>query len=175
MLDHPRQTDQVSRFAEPSSDPARQIDRDLDGFIQDMGELLTRSSNPHLDLHSVLATKIVLRYIETQPLTPDALVELVSSLRAALHNGSLKQARLPAVPIDQSVTADYLICLEDGHQCKSLQRYLKHKFQLSPHAYRLRWGLPADYPMVAENYSRHRSYLARSHQLGRYERNKPRV
>lgn len=73
----------------------------------------------------------------------------------------------PAVPIDQSVTPDYLVCLEDGKRLKLLKRYLRAHYDLTPEAYRLKWGLPADYPMAAPNYSRSRSHMAKRSGLGR--------
>ena len=72
----------------------------------------------------------------------------------------------PAVPIKQSVTADFLICLEDGKQFKSLKRHLRTHYNLSPEEYRRKWGLPVDYPMVAPNYAAARSKLAKEMGLG---------
>lgn len=79
--------------------------------------------------------------------------------------GGLRK-RQPAVPIDQSVTPDFLICLEDGKKLKLLKRHLKQAFNMTPAQYRARWGLPDDYPMVAENYSKVRSKLAQENGLG---------
>jgi predicted transcriptional regulator len=70
-------------------------------------------------------------------------------------------ARVPAVPIEQSVADDYLVCLEDGHRLKTLKRYIRRHYDLTPQQYRARWGLPEDYPMVAPSYARLRSALAR--------------
>ena len=70
-------------------------------------------------------------------------------------------ARAPAVPIEQSVVDDYLVCLEDGRQLKTLKRYIRRNYDLTPQQYRARWGLPPDYPMVAPSYARLRSSLAR--------------
>lgn len=72
----------------------------------------------------------------------------------------------PAVPIDQSIQPDYLVCLEDGVQKKMLKRYLQTRYDMTPDDYRARWGLPADYPMVAPNHSKRRSALARESGLG---------
>ena len=69
--------------------------------------------------------------------------------------------RSPAVPIDKSVTRDYIVCLEDGRHLKTLRRYIKRKYSLTPDQYRARWGLPDDYPMVAPGYSQLRSSLAK--------------
>jgi predicted transcriptional regulator len=68
--------------------------------------------------------------------------------------------RVPAVPIDRSITRDYIVCLDDGRRLKTLRRYLKRKYSLTPDQYRQRWGLPDDYPMVAPGYSELRSSLA---------------
>jgi len=68
--------------------------------------------------------------------------------------------RVPAVPIDKSVTRDYLVCLDDGRRLKTLRRYIKRKYSLTPDQYRERWSLPDDYPMVAPGYSELRSSLA---------------
>lgn len=75
-----------------------------------------------------------------------------------------KQA--PAVPVKKSITADHLVCLEDGRQMKMLKRHLQNAYGMSPTQYREKWGLPADYPMVAPNYAQHRSSLAKKIGLG---------
>ena len=74
---------------------------------------------------------------------------------------------VPAVPIEESVSNEYITCLEDGQNYKSLKRHLRSKFGLSPKAYREKWGLPTDYPMVAKNYSIERSRLAKRTGLGK--------
>ena len=73
----------------------------------------------------------------------------------------------PAVPIEDSLTDDYLICLEDGSQFQSLKRHLRVKYNMTPEAYREKWGLPRDYPMVAPNYAKRRSELAKKTGLGK--------
>ncbi len=72
----------------------------------------------------------------------------------------------PAVPIKRSVFPDYIVCLEDGKKLKMLKRHLKTAYGMTPEEYRERWGLPADYPMVAPNYAEHRSNLAKKIGLG---------
>ena len=72
----------------------------------------------------------------------------------------------PAVPVKKSVTAEYIICLEDGKKLKMLKRHLKTAYDMTPDEYRERWGLPRDYPMVAPNYAKHRSSLAKKIGLG---------
>ena len=73
----------------------------------------------------------------------------------------------PAIPIKRSVTPEYIICLEDGKKLKMLKRYLRSNYSLTPEEYRTKWGLPADYPMVAPNYAAQRSEFAKKIGLGR--------
>ena len=73
----------------------------------------------------------------------------------------------PAVPIKKSVTDKYIVCLEDGAKLKMLKRYLRTRYDMSPDDYRARWGLPADYPMVAPEYAARRSQLAKDIGLGK--------
>ena len=72
----------------------------------------------------------------------------------------------PAVPIRRSITPDYIICLEDGKKLKMLKRHLRTAYNMSPEEYREKWGLPADYPMVAPNYAAQRRTLAKKIGLG---------
>jgi predicted transcriptional regulator len=76
----------------------------------------------------------------------------------------------PAVPIKKSITPDFIICLEDGKKLKMLKRHLKTAYDMSPDDYRERWGLPSDYPMVAPNYAKQRSRLAKAIGLGTQQR-----
>ena len=76
----------------------------------------------------------------------------------------------PAVPPKKSVMPDYIVCLEDGKKFKSLKRHLRTQYNLTPEAYREKWGLPADYPMVAPNYAAARSALAKEMGLGQQRR-----
>jgi predicted transcriptional regulator len=76
----------------------------------------------------------------------------------------------PAIPIKRSITDEFIVCLEDGMRFKSLKRHLKSAYGLAPEQYRLKWGLPHDYPMVAPNYAAHRSRLAKQIGLGRKRR-----
>ncbi len=77
-----------------------------------------------------------------------------------------KERPTPAVPIRRSVTPEHIICLEDGKKLKMLKRHLKTSYNMTPEDYRERWGLPADYPMVAPNYAKQRSKLAKEIGLG---------
>ncbi len=73
----------------------------------------------------------------------------------------------PAVAIKKSITPDYIVCLEDGKQLKMLKRHLRTTYDMTPEEYRAKWGLPADYPMVAPNYAQQRSDFAKKIGLGR--------
>jgi predicted transcriptional regulator len=76
----------------------------------------------------------------------------------------------PAVPVKRSITAEYLVCLEDGKKFKSLKRHLRTQYDMTPERYREKWGLPPDYPMVAPNYAAARSQLAKQMGLGQQRR-----
>jgi MucR family transcriptional regulator, transcriptional regulator of exopolysaccharide biosynthesis len=90
------------------------------------------------------------------------LVEIDGAGGAAESKPELK----PAVPVRKSVTDDHIVCLEDGKKFKSLKRHLRTRYDMSPEEYREKWSLPADYPMVAPNYAKQRSDLARKMGLG---------
>jgi predicted transcriptional regulator len=96
---------------------------------------------------------------------PEALRRVHDVLRELQE--AAEAARRPAVPVARSVSDDFIVCLEDGRRLKTLKRHLRAVYGLSPGEYRARWGLPADYPMVAPGYARRRSQLARQHGLGR--------
>lgn len=92
-----------------------------------------------------------------------------SALKSA-PNGKAEPApepQEPAVPIKKSVTPDYIISLENGQKFKSLKRHLMNSYGMTPDEYRAKWGLPRDYPMVAPNYAKSRSELAKTMGLGR--------
>ncbi len=120
-----------------------------------------------------LAVDVVSAYVSNNSLQADELAGLVTSVYAsmidAISDQSMVQSEplIPAVAPETSVTDDYIICLEDGKKYKSLKRHLRTKFELTPKAYREKWGLPPDYPMVAKNYSRERSRLAKRTGLGK--------
>jgi predicted transcriptional regulator len=98
---------------------------------------------------------------------------LINSVHAALHRSASGESEpqreplSPVVPIKKSVTADYIVCLEDGKKFKSLKRHLRTHYDLTPEEYRQKWSLPPDYPMVAPNYAKARSALAKEMGLGR--------
>ena len=120
-----------------------------------------------------LSTEIVAAYVSHNAVSPTDLPKLIADVHGALRSLSSNEAPLPveelkpAVPIRKSVAPDYIICLEDGKKFKSLKRHLRTHYNLSPEEYREKWGLPADYPMVAPSYSATRSKLAKDNGLGR--------
>ena len=97
---------------------------------------------------------------------PRLIEEVHKSLAAISGRVDSAERPQPAVPVRRSVTPDHIVCLEDGKKLKMLKRYLKTAYDMSPAEYRDRWGLPADYPMVAPNYARARSDLAKKMGLG---------
>ncbi len=99
----------------------------------------------------------------------EVLASYPERLRNIAETLDVLKRRQPAVPIEESVTPDYIVCLEDGRKLKLLKRHLNRSFGMTPAQYRARWGLPDDYPMVAENYSKVRSSLAVENRLGRKE------
>ncbi|WP_457151815.1 MucR family transcriptional regulator [Mesorhizobium sp. P5_C1] len=118
-----------------------------------------------------LTADIVSAYVGNNPVPTAQLPELIASVNAAVSQlgGTVAQPReqyVPAVNPKKSIFPDHIICLEDGKKFKSLKRHLRTDFGLSPDDYRAKWGLPADYPMVAPNYSATRSALAKSTGLG---------
>lgn len=116
-------------------------------------------------------TQILSAHLRSTTIPLSDLPELVRTVYRTLETVSGESAPspdlTPAVPIRRSVTPDYIVCLEDGRKFKMLKRHLKTSYDLTPEAYRARWGLPADYPMVAPNYARQRSSLAKKIGLGR--------
>jgi predicted transcriptional regulator len=120
-----------------------------------------------------LTTNIVAAFAGNNTVAISDLPGIISNVFDASRTaGRTEEAKAeasptPAVPIRKSVTADFLICLEDGKKLKMLERHLKTRYHLSPEAYRQRWGLPRDYPMVAPAYAEQRSMLAKKIGLGR--------
>jgi predicted transcriptional regulator len=105
---------------------------------------------------------------------PQLFATIYQGLTRAGQTGSTESRREPAVPVRRSVAADYIVCLEDGKKLKMLKRHLKTSYNLTPEQYRERWGLSADYPMVAPNYAKQRSKLAKQIGLGTSARRVPR-
>ena len=101
-----------------------------------------------------------------------SLIQDVYKTLSELNDVKVAQARpTPAIAIKKSISPDYIVCLEDGKKLKMLKRHLKTVYDLTPEEYRNRWDLPGDYPMVAPNYAKHRSSLAKKIGLGTKSRN----
>jgi predicted transcriptional regulator len=117
-----------------------------------------------------LTTEIVSAHVSNNTLAVSDLPQLIQdvyrTLSAVGAGGASGERPQPAVPVKKSVTPDYIICLEDGKKLKMLKRHLKTAYDMTPDEYRERWGLPRDYPMVAPNYAKHRSSLAKKIGLG---------
>src|SRR3954465_8555006 len=121
-----------------------------------------------------LAAEIVSAFVSNNPVPAAQLPTLIGNIHDALTkvaSGSVQppvaeEPKAPAVPIQRSVQPDYVVCLKDGKRFKSLKRHLRTVYDLTPDQYRAKWGLPADYPMVAPNYAAARSELARSMGFG---------
>jgi predicted transcriptional regulator len=118
-----------------------------------------------------LVTDIVAAHLSNNNVPSGELPQLIRdvyhALAAASGGAPAPLARPePAVPAKKSVTPEYIICLEDGKKLKMLKRHLRTSYDMSPEQYRERWNLPADYPMVAPNYAKQRSKLAKAIGLG---------
>lgn len=120
-----------------------------------------------------LSAGIVAAYVGQNTVSQAMIPELIRTVHRAvaslaIHNAPrvIEKAK-PAVPVSRSVQHDYIVCLEDGKQLKMLKRYLRSHFDMSPEDYRRKWGLPADYPMVAPAYAARRSDFAKQIGLGK--------
>ncbi|HMK89983.1 MAG TPA: MucR family transcriptional regulator [Methylocystis sp.] len=138
-----------------------------------MSDPMTTSTN-----NIELAAEIVSAYVSNNSVPPGELPSLINEVYSALLRVGSGAAAVaapaeppkPAVAVKKSVTNDYIICLEDGKKFKSLKRHLRTQYGLSPEEYREKWGLAPDYPMVAPNYAKARSTLAKQMGLGQQRR-----
>jgi predicted transcriptional regulator len=123
-----------------------------------------------------LAADIVSAYVSNNSIASGELTNLIAEVYGALKRTTTGEPVVeaeplkPAVPVKRSITPDYIVCLEDGKKFKSLKRHLRTHYDLTPEQYREKWGLPADYPMVAPNYAEARSQLAKKMGLGQQRR-----
>jgi len=117
-----------------------------------------------------LTTEIVAAHVGNNTVAPADIPALIHEVYNALASVGAAPQQMerpkPAVAPKKSVFPDYIVCLEDGKKLKMLKRHLKTAYNMTPEEYRDRWGLPADYPMVAPNYAKHRSNLAKKIGLG---------
>jgi predicted transcriptional regulator len=121
-----------------------------------------------------LGAEIVAAYVSRNAVSADAVPDIIRTVHTALEGLSkdgapapVEERPKPAVPISKSVQHDFIVCLEDGKRLKMLKRYLRSRYDMSPDEYRRRWGLAADYPMVAPAYAARRSDFAKQIGLGR--------
>ena len=123
-----------------------------------------------------LTANIVSAYVSNNSTPASEIPALISQIHAALVRVSVGRVETPlepakpAVSVKKSVTAEYLVCLEDGKRFKSLTRHLRTQYNMTPEQYRDKWGLAPDYPMVAPNYAVARSQLAKKMGLGQQQR-----
>lgn len=119
-----------------------------------------------------MTVSIVAAYVSNNPLPVDQLGKFIRSVHDTMVQvdkvpvANSQGGQQPAVSIRKSITPEFLICLEDGRQLKMLKRYLRSQYKMTPDQYRIKWGLPADYPMVAPNYASQRSQFAKKIGLG---------
>jgi predicted transcriptional regulator len=127
-------------------------------------------------LYIELTADIVSAYLGNNSVPSAEIGNLISQIYSALRRVSGGQVAAPAeppkpaVPVKRSVTAEYIVCLEDGLKFKSLKRHLRTRYGMTPDQYREKWGLPPDYAMVASNYAAARSQLAKQMGLGQQRR-----
>jgi predicted transcriptional regulator len=119
-----------------------------------------------------MTAEVAAAYVGNNPVAAAQLPEVIKTIHSsisALDGGAPVGASglKPIVPIKKSIAPDYIICLEDGKKLKMLKRHLRTSYGLTPEEYRIKWGLPADYPMVAPNYAEQRSAFAKKIGLGR--------
>lgn len=120
-----------------------------------------------------MTTEVVAAYVSNNTLATGQLGDVIHAVYNSLRSldghvvEPAPEVLKPAVPVRKSITAEYLVCLEDGKKLKMLKRHLRSTYNLSPDEYRTKWGLPPDYPMVAPKYAQQRSDFAKKIGLGR--------
>ena len=119
-----------------------------------------------------MTAEVAAAYVSNNTLPASDLTEVIKTIYSSLlslerADGIATTSQKPMVPIKKSVTPEYIICLEDGKKLKMLKRHLRTAYRMTPEEYRMKWGLPADYPMVAPNYAQQRSAFAKRIGLGR--------
>jgi len=123
-----------------------------------------------------LTASIVSAYVSNNSVPAQDLSALINQVHSALtrvssgQGESIAEPLKPAISVKKSITADYIVCLEDGKKFKSLKRHLRTQYNMTPEQYRDKWSLPPDYPMVAPNYAMARSALAKQMGLGQQRR-----
>jgi predicted transcriptional regulator len=134
------------------------------------------SDNPANTDYIGLTAEIVSAYVSNNTVASGDIPALINQVHSALlrvssgQAGPLSEPLNPAVPVKRSINPDFIVCLEDGKKFKSLKRHLRTQYGMTPEQYREKWGLAADYPMVAPNYAAARSQLAKQMGLGQQRR-----
>ena len=138
-------------------------------------DIMKQNSSPDTptDDLTALTAEITAGYLRGNRLPAAGIPEVISLVHNALRQLGQpavpeKEPQRPAVPIRKSVTAEYIVCLEDGRKLKMLKRHLRSTYGMTPDEYRAKWNLPRDYPMVAASYTEKRSQLAKAIGLGRH-------
>ena len=125
-----------------------------------------------------MVSDIVAAYVSNHSMEPSELPNFIQLVQRSLsslnskHSFALASRSEPAVPIEESIQPDYIVCLEDGKRMKMLKRHLKTSYNMTPDQYRERWGLPVNYPMVAPNYAIKRQGIAKKIGLGLHPKNR---
>ena len=120
-----------------------------------------------------LAVDVIAAYVSNNRVSSGQVRDVIETVFGSMNSLGMAtaeargDAQKPVVPVRRSVTPDYIVCLEDGKKLKMLKRHLRTAFGMTPAEYRTKWNLPADYPMVAPNYAKQRSELAKKIGLGR--------
>ncbi len=129
------------------------------------------TENPNTVELLELTTEIVSAHVGNNTVAigdlPSVIQEVYKALQSVGRDQGAPERPRPAVSIKKSITADYIICLEDGKKMKMLKRHLRTTFDMTPEDYKAKWGLPSDYPMVAPNYAKKRSEFAKKIGLGK--------
>jgi len=128
---------------------------------------------PNSDDFLRMTAQMVAAYLRKNSVPTTQITEVINSVYGSLRaidgraNAPAAAEIKPAVPIKKSVTPEYIICLDDGRKFKMLKRHLRTEYNMTPEQYRQKWGLAADYPMVAPNYAKQRSAFAKEIGLGK--------
>ncbi|HVA35469.1 MAG TPA: MucR family transcriptional regulator [Stellaceae bacterium] len=128
---------------------------------------------PNSDDFLRMTAQMVAAYLRKNSVPATQITEVINSVYGSLRaidgraNAPAAAEIKPAVPIKKSVTPEYIICLDDGRKFKMLKRHLRTEYNMTPEQYRQKWGLAADYPMVAPNYAKQRSAFAKEIGLGK--------
>ena len=120
-----------------------------------------------------MAARMTSAYVAHNRVDVGSLATVLAQIHAelrGLQGAEPVLAGKPAVPIKKSISTEYIVCLEDGKRLRTLKRYLRSHYDMSPEQYRAKWGLPFDYPMVAPAYAKLRSEFAKKLGLGRKPR-----